>query len=286
MAKGDREILKADLDDGYTPLANLILEALAMAKMSGVQKGLCLFLFRRTYGWGIKEDEITLKEFAEGVNSSISYVSKQLKQLIEWNVVIRTKYEPGKTPAYTFNTRVAQWDKGCINVQGLSKKIKQGLYKCSKQGLNKKARVEHSKTIDTPGFEVPSKESIKEIYKDSTCLSNDKQDAERPADKPPSSNKPIIIELTNEYRSIPGIKNEQSDFSFIGGCYTKFGYDAVLEAIHTLRMRMEGGFMPDKPKIYLLGILKGENQDGRDIKYKRGSSKRGQKNGIYDKFYE
>ena len=79
MAKGDREILKADLDDGYTPLANLILEALAMAKMSGVQKGLCMFLFRRTYGWGIKEDEITLKEFAEGVNSSISYVSKQLK---------------------------------------------------------------------------------------------------------------------------------------------------------------------------------------------------------------
>jgi len=119
-----------------------------------------------------------------------------------------------------------------------------------------------------------------------SCLSKDKQDAERPADKPPSSNKPIIIELTNEYRSIPGIKNEQSDFSFIGGCYTKFGYDAVLEAIHTLRMRMEGGFMPDKPKIYLLGILKGENQDGRDIKYKRGSSKRGQKNGTYDKFYE
>ncbi len=120
-----------------------------------------------------------------------------------------------------------------------------------------------------------------------TCLSKDKQDANGvPPSDPPSSNKPIIAELTNRYRSITGIQSEQSDFSFIGGCYTKFGYDAVLEAIHTLRMRMEGGFMPDKPKIYLLGILKGENQDGRDIKYKRGSSKRGQKNGTYDKFYE
>ena len=262
MAKGDREILKADLDDGYTPLANLILEALAMAKMSGVQKGLCMFLFRRTYGWGIKEDEITLKEFAEGVNSSISYVSKQLKQLIEWNVVIRTKYEPGKTPAYTFNTRVAQWDKGCINVQGLSKKIKQGLYKCSKQGLNKKTRVEHSETIDTPGIEVPSKESIKEIYKDSTCLSNDKQDADGvlPSDSPPT-NQQIIAELTQEYRKTEGIVHEKSDYAFIGNCYNKYGYDLTLEAIYTLQTRMAAGFRPDKPKIYLLGILKNARGD-------------------------
>ena len=40
MPKGDRDILKADLEDGYTPIANLILEALALAKMSGVQKGI------------------------------------------------------------------------------------------------------------------------------------------------------------------------------------------------------------------------------------------------------
>jgi len=38
VAKGDREILKADTDDGYTTVANLLLEALAMAKMTGVQK--------------------------------------------------------------------------------------------------------------------------------------------------------------------------------------------------------------------------------------------------------
>lgn len=150
MPKGDREILKADTEDGYTPLANLILEALAMAKMSGVQKGICMFLFRRTYGWGIKEDAITLREFAEAVDSSITYVSKQLKQLIEWKVIIRTNYEPGKTPTYTFNTRVAQWDKGCLNVQGLNEKTKQGLYKCARVGLSICSRVEQDQSLDTP----------------------------------------------------------------------------------------------------------------------------------------
>lgn len=120
MAKGDRDNLKADMDDGYTKIADLLFEALAMAKLNGVQKGICLFLWRRTYGWGQKEDQIPLRNFANTCDTSETYISKQLKQLIEWNVIIRTPYHPGKVPAYTFNTRVAQWDKGCLNVQGLS----------------------------------------------------------------------------------------------------------------------------------------------------------------------
>jgi len=165
MTNDNKELLKADLDNGYTPLANLILEALAMAKMSGVQKGICMFLFRRTYGWGVKEDEITLKEFAQATDSSITYISKQLKQLIEWNVIIRTSYEPGKTPTYTFNTRIAQWDKGCLKVQGLNERIRQGLYKRTRVGLSKRTRVEHGSAIENIGLDGTPKESIKEIYK-------------------------------------------------------------------------------------------------------------------------
>lgn len=163
MPKGDRDVLKADLEDGYTPIANLILEALAIARMSGIQKGICLFLFRRTYGWGIKEEEISLKEFAEAVDSSSSYVSKQLKQLIEWNVIVRTSYNPGKTPAYTFNTRVADWNKGCINIQGLHECTIQGLYKCTRVGLNECARVDKAPCLDNPSSEPHLK---KELNKD------------------------------------------------------------------------------------------------------------------------
>lgn len=174
MPKGDRDILKADLEDGYTPIANLILEALALAKMSGVQKGICLFLFRRTYGWGIKEDEISLREFAEAVDSSSSYVSKQLKQLIEWNVISRTRYNPGKTPTYAFNTRVADWDKGCINVQGLNECTIQGLYKCTKVGLNERARVDKVPGLDNPPSEPPLKKDINKVKESITTSTTDK----------------------------------------------------------------------------------------------------------------
>ncbi len=190
MPNDNRELLKADLDNGYTPLANLILEALAMAKMSGVQKGICMFLFRRTYGWGVKEDEITLKEFAQATDSSTTYISKQLKQLIEWNVIIRTSYKPGKTPTYTFNTRVAQWDKGCLNVQGLNERIRQGLYKRTRVGLSKRTRVEHGSAIENTGFDGTPKESIKEIYKkNNTSTIVDEQAQVKIDDQKPTKSK-------------------------------------------------------------------------------------------------
>ncbi|MFC2011189.1 replication protein [Chloroflexota bacterium] len=53
MPKGDRKILKADPEDGTTPVANLLLEALVIAKLTSKERAACLFLIRRTYGWQI-----------------------------------------------------------------------------------------------------------------------------------------------------------------------------------------------------------------------------------------
>lgn len=170
MAKGDREIFKADTEDGYTKIADLLLEALAMAKLNGVQKGICLFLWRRTYGWDQKKDQISLKEFAQACDTSEPYISRQLKQLIQWKVITRTSYEPGKVPGYTFNTRVAQWDKGCINVQGLSECIIQGLYIC--------ARVNQESALEPQGIEPP----LYTDYKHNNDLNNNDHDKAHESD--------------------------------------------------------------------------------------------------------
>lgn len=136
MPKGDRDNLKADCEDGFTRIANLILEALAMARLNGVQKGICMFLFRRTYGWNRSEDAITLSEFAEACGSSRSYISRQLTELIRKNIICRLAYQPGKTPVYSFITRIADWDQECIDINALSKNAVQGLYDCNHQGFN------------------------------------------------------------------------------------------------------------------------------------------------------
>ncbi len=147
--------LQADIENGFTQIANLLLEALTMAKLNGTQKGICMFLWRRTYGWGKSDDAVSLREYSEACGTSQSYISRQLNELLKKKVVIRVKYEPGKTPVYTFNTRVSQWDKGCLNVQDLSNRISQGLSDCARVGLSDCARVNQEPALEPPGIEAP-----------------------------------------------------------------------------------------------------------------------------------
>lgn len=142
MPKGDREKLKADPEDGTTPIANLLLEALAIAKLTGKEKGVILYLWRRTYGWEkdgkrLKERSISLSEFAKVCNSDTSVASKLLSGLVRRNILRRDFAGPGKGYTYSMNTRVGEWDKSCINQQLLKELSIQPLSKMTIQPLSK-----------------------------------------------------------------------------------------------------------------------------------------------------
>lgn len=174
MPRGDREKFKADCEDGFTRIANLLLEALALAKLNGVQKGICMFLFRRTYGWNRTEDAITLGEFAEACGSSRAYISRQLAELIKKNIVCRVAYQPGKTPIYSFITSISDWDRTCIDLNALSANALQGVYECSNlevqglydctiQGLHKRTTLglhECARVNRPPGLEQPELQQV------------------------------------------------------------------------------------------------------------------------------
>lgn len=136
MPRGDREIFKADCDDGFTRIANLILEALALVKLNATQIGICLFLLRRTYGWNRNEDAISLGDFAAACGTSKAYISRQLADLLQKNIIRRPFYAPGKTPVYAFSSIIAGWDRACIDLQALSANAEEGIYDCSLEGLS------------------------------------------------------------------------------------------------------------------------------------------------------
>jgi len=136
MPRGDREIFKADCDDGFTRIANLILEALALVKLNATQIGICLFLLRRTYGWNRGEDAISLGDFAAACGTSKPYISRQLADLLQKNIIRRLFYAPGKTPVYAFASSIAAWNDACIDLQALSDNAEQGIYECSLEGLS------------------------------------------------------------------------------------------------------------------------------------------------------
>jgi len=131
VPKGDREIFKADCEDGFTKIANLLLEALALAKLNGVQKGICLFLFRRTYGWKRSQDAISLEDFAAACGSSRPYISRQINVLLKKNIICRLAYQPGKKSVYAFVTCIAAWDLSVIDLEALAANEAQGIYESS-----------------------------------------------------------------------------------------------------------------------------------------------------------
>lgn len=151
MPKGDRDIGKADPEDGTTPIANLLLEAIAVANLSGKKKGALSFLWRRTYGWEDKErkkvgqqwprkteDIITLQEWSLALKTDVSYASRIIEDLAKKKIIERFPLGTGKGYRYRLNTKVDEWDKSCINLQELSEFTRQELFKHSTLRLYKK----------------------------------------------------------------------------------------------------------------------------------------------------
>lgn len=142
MPKGDRKVLKADTEDGFTRIANLILEALSMVRINSTQTGICLFLMRRTYGWNRSQDAVSLGDFAAACGTSKTYVSRQLADLLQKKIIRRLTYEPGKTPVYAFCTNINEWDAGCINIQALADNDRCGLYECAPENCSDETNTE------------------------------------------------------------------------------------------------------------------------------------------------
>lgn len=92
---------KPQKENGYAPLANELLEALAKTNFSPKQ-GRCIFLLiRKTYGWGRKKAEITTQEWVDGTGLIKTHVYTALRQLIARNVVTRTGHQYGLQKDYT-----------------------------------------------------------------------------------------------------------------------------------------------------------------------------------------
>lgn len=129
MPKGDRLKLKADPEDGTTPIANLLLEAVAMSKISGLQKGAIIYLWRKTYGWvgkdgkRLKEAKITLGEWNKALDRDKSRISKALIALEQMNIIRRRVIDIWGGYYYSLNTDISSWNSDSVNIAKLAETV-------------------------------------------------------------------------------------------------------------------------------------------------------------------
>ena len=88
-------------------IPNTILEALMQTRLSTYEFLILLKIWRETFGWNKKSDNISLSQFVYATKIPKPHVIRTLKRLIKQNIV--TSRGNGKTTKYGFNILFETW---------------------------------------------------------------------------------------------------------------------------------------------------------------------------------
>jgi len=96
-------------DGGFTRIHNAILEKLALTDLNGSEFRCLMFLFRKTYGYGKKEDKISLGQWSEGTGSKRQNVWRTLNSLVTRKIIYFIDHGPKRAQTWGFNKYMEAW---------------------------------------------------------------------------------------------------------------------------------------------------------------------------------
>jgi len=98
----------AQLENGYTKVANEILEMLAITKLNGTQLRILLIIFRYTYGFHRKEHNLSLAFLSNATSCDKRQVQRELKELEKLNIITQN-IKSGSYRKISFNNNYKTW---------------------------------------------------------------------------------------------------------------------------------------------------------------------------------
>ncbi|MFV0575971.1 MAG: replication protein [Vibrio sp.] len=114
---GGDEVIKADCDQGYTKVANTLLDKLCEADLNGRQFKIVNAIMRKTFGFGKSEDWISYEQLAEITKIDQTNISKVVSSLIKKNVVKKSGSK------LSINTIISEWVDSSNKVKNDSQKV-------------------------------------------------------------------------------------------------------------------------------------------------------------------
>jgi len=99
------------VENGYTRIANELLEQLLKARLSGREWRIIVAIIRQTYGWQKHEDKISLSQFEKATGIPRNKIWLVTKGLIDRNIIKKTIPQKGHTghATYSINKHYKQW---------------------------------------------------------------------------------------------------------------------------------------------------------------------------------
>ncbi|HIF6392933.1 TPA: replication protein [Klebsiella pneumoniae] len=147
LAAVERQV--ADIDDGYTRIANELLEAVMAADLTARQLKVALAVIRKTYGFGKKLDRITNTQIAAMTGIHHTHVCKAKNEMIAMNIIVSNGHEIG------INKVISEWD---FSISHISKPLAETANKClanlangyKPTQLNTKETIQKKEINNTP----------------------------------------------------------------------------------------------------------------------------------------
>lgn len=118
-------------ENGFTKIANELLEVLIKTEMSGHCFRLTLLILRKTYGFNKKADAISLTQMAKITGMTKSRCSQIINVLEDMKIVTVSEYCNGLTKKYRFNKDYETWktvSENCYRIRKVIKRVSENCY--------------------------------------------------------------------------------------------------------------------------------------------------------------
>ena len=105
--------MAAQLEDGFTRIADQILEEIPKYKLNGTQFRILMVVWRYTYGFSRKDHELSLTFFDKATGLGKTQIDRELKNLIDYDVLKVTQESTyTQSRKLGFNKNFDQWKIG------------------------------------------------------------------------------------------------------------------------------------------------------------------------------
>ncbi|MGP2900529.1 replication protein [Serratia ureilytica] len=170
----------ADTDDGYTRIANELLEAVMSADLTARQLKVALAIIRKTYGFGKKVDRITNTQIASMTGIHHTHVCTAKNEMIAMNIIITSGFQIGinkvvsdwklsisqdsKTLAKSANKSLAKSANEHSPTQLNTKETIQKKERKDKNTMPEQVQAEYEKTPSEPAKPNPVDEAFESTF--------------------------------------------------------------------------------------------------------------------------
>jgi len=96
-------------EDGYTAIANEIMDALCRIRIPGEERQILDVILRKTYGYNKCEDWIALSQFSEATGINKPCVIRAIKGLLSKKIIIVIEKDNGAGKVFKLNKNHEEW---------------------------------------------------------------------------------------------------------------------------------------------------------------------------------